>query len=100
MQTFYTTLMSVKMATTASASLLKTSPTKLDKSEWVKGHLFRLVSSVSLPKSFVSSLFSVKASYADELVKTAVCVLLHSFSDFVTVSLVFDEYASACVYML
>ncbi|MGV7428860.1 hypothetical protein PJI19_29355, partial [Mycobacterium kansasii] len=58
-----------KMAAT-SASLLKTSPTKLDKSDWVKGQSLRQFSSVSVAKSNGASL-SVKASYADELVKTA-----------------------------
>ncbi|XP_074294526.1 fructose-bisphosphate aldolase 2, chloroplastic [Silene latifolia] len=56
-----------------SASLLKASPTKLDKSDWVKGQSLRQVSSLSVAKCLpsASSSLSVKASYADELVKTA-----------------------------
>jgi fructose-bisphosphate aldolase class I len=59
----------------ASASLLKISPV-LDKSEWVKGQTIRQPS-VSLVRchSVAPSALSVRAgSYADELVKTAVCV--------------------------
>lgn len=58
----------------ASASLLKTSPV-LDKSEFVKGQTLRLpsVAGVRFASSASSSL-TVRASYADELVKTAVCL--------------------------
>lgn len=63
----------IKMAS-ASASLIKTSPV-LDKSEFVKGQALRQpsVSSVVLRcRSVAPSALTVRASYADELVKTAV----------------------------
>lgn len=58
----------------ASASLLKTSPV-LDKSEFVKGQTLRIpsVAGVRFTPSASSSLTVRASSYADELVKTAVC---------------------------
>lgn len=59
----------------ASASLLKNSPV-LDKSEFVKGQALRqpsVSSSVVLRcQSVAPSALTIRASYADELVKTAV----------------------------
>nr|KAJ0223964.1 hypothetical protein LSAT_V11C200078040 [Lactuca sativa] len=57
----------------ASASLFKTSPaTILDKSEWVKGQTLRQSPlSVVRFNSTAPSALAVRASYADELVKTA-----------------------------
>lgn len=66
----------------ASASLLKSSSPVLDKSEWVKGQAIRqsTVSVRSLP-SGPSALTIRAGSYADELVKTAVCFnVLHHFT--------------------
>ena len=59
----------------ASASLLKSS-TILDKSEWVKGQTLRQPS-VSVVRCYPSatSAINIRASYADELVKTAVSSL-------------------------
>ena len=60
----------------ASALLLKTSVNVVDKSEFVKGQKLRLPSIAGLGfSSSASSSLSVRAasSYADELVKTAVC---------------------------
>ena len=64
--------------TMASASLFKPSPaTILDKSDWVKGQTLRQ-SPVSVVRfnSAAPSALAVRASYADELVKTAVRVFL------------------------
>lgn len=59
----------------ASASLLKSAPV-LDKSEWVKGQNLRQpsVSVVRCLPTAPSALTVRASSYADELVKTAVCV--------------------------
>lgn len=59
----------------ASASLLKAAPV-IDKTDFVKGQPLRLSSpSVSL-RARTSTTLTVSASYADELVKTAVLLLL------------------------
>lgn len=60
----------------ASATLLKSSPI-LDKSEWVKGQNLRqpAVSVVRCHPTAPSALTVRASSYADELIKTAVCVL-------------------------
>jgi len=55
----------------ASATLLKSSPV-LDKCEWVKGQTLRQPLVRCNPSS-ASALTIKAASYADELVKTAVC---------------------------
>lgn len=59
----------------ASASLIKSSPV-LDKAEFVKGQSLRQpsVSVVRCHPNAVTSLTIRASSYADELVKTAVCV--------------------------
>ncbi|MBH0219611.1 fructose-bisphosphate aldolase class I, partial [Listeria monocytogenes] len=54
----------------ASASLLKSSPV-LEKSEWVKGQTLRQPVSVVRCHPTTTSALNVRASYADELVKTA-----------------------------
>ncbi|KAK3421019.1 hypothetical protein EUGRSUZ_G01726 [Eucalyptus grandis] len=55
----------------ASATLLKSSPV-LDKSEWVKGQSIRHASATTVRcHPAAASVLTVKASYADELVKTA-----------------------------
>ena len=66
----------------ASASLLKSSPV-LDKSEFVKGQTLRLPSaSIVRCRSAAPSVLTVRAgSYAEELVKTAVCYVT-SFNHF------------------
>lgn len=64
----------------ASASFLKSSPV-LDKSEFVKGQTLLRQHSVSVRCQ--PSALSVRASYADELVKTAVCLCFHRFLDIV-----------------
>lgn len=56
----------------ASASLLKSSPV-LDKPDFVKGQpLLRQPAALTIRSHPVAS-FAIRASYADELVKTAVC---------------------------
>lgn len=67
----------------ASASLFKPSPaTILDKSDWVKGQTLRQVP-VSAVR-FNSSALTVRASYADELVKTAVRIQFLKFLIYVS----------------
>lgn len=63
----------------ASASLFKPSTRVLEKSEWVKGQSLRQpsVSLVRVANSATSSLVVRAGSYADELVKTAVCNCVH-----------------------
>lgn len=62
----------IEIANMALASLLKSSPSPvLDKSEWAKGQSLRAPSAATFPSSSPSTL-TVRASYADELVKTAV----------------------------
>lgn len=64
----------------ASATLLKSSPV-LDKSEWVKGQSLRHASATTVRcHPATASALTVKASYADELIKTAVRWLLSSFT--------------------
>jgi hypothetical protein len=67
----------------ASASFLKSSPV-LDKSEFVKGQTLRLPSaSIVRCRSTAPSALTVRAgSYAEELVKTAVCYIVTSFNHF------------------
>lgn len=62
----------------ASASLLKSSPV-LDKSEWVKGQALRQppVSHVHCIPTSPSALTVRASAYADELVKTAVCIYIY-----------------------
>lgn len=60
----------------ASASLLKSSPV-LDKSEFVKGHTLRQTVVRCFPNAVPSSLSVRASSYADELVKTAVCIYFY-----------------------
>jgi len=58
----------------ATASLLKPAikPTVVDKSEWVRGQSIRQTNSVVVrSQPSASSALSIRASYADELVKTA-----------------------------
>lgn len=67
----------------ASASLLKSSPTVVDKSEFVKGQSLRQTS-VSVvrchPTNAPSLTVRAASPYADELVKTAVSFSLASLS--------------------
>lgn len=67
----------------ASASLLKSSPTVIDKSEFVKGQSLRQTS-VSVvrchPTNAPSLTVRAASPYADELVKTAVSFNLASLS--------------------
>lgn len=65
-----------KLQAMASASFLKSS-TVLDKSEWVKGQTLRQPSFSVVrchPATAASALTIRAGSYADELVKTAVCI--------------------------
>lgn len=60
----------------ASASLLKTSPV-INKTDFIKGQALRQPSvSVNVVRSHPSGLTVRASSYADELVKTAVCTYI------------------------
>lgn len=62
----------------ASASLLKSSSVVLGKSEFVKGSQNLRqpsIAAVRLPAAATASSLTVRASYADELVKTAVSIV-------------------------